>query len=180
MTIALGLTLLFTQTPQLLAQTRPPKIAQTDTATKVKPIEPGYGQISGRVFDDKKEPLPSSVVQVFQGGILKGGSVTDFDGYYTIAPLEPGYYDVMIQYAGLDTFNTIGVIVQPNNTSTVDARMTRNTVQQRDVMIVGYRVPLVDRSTKTEVIDMQQNKKKKHKTKNHKHINTETEPAKNE
>ena len=46
-------------------------------------------EISGRVLDDKKEPMPSAVIQVYQGGILRSGTVTDYDGNYTVKPLDP-------------------------------------------------------------------------------------------
>ena len=145
MTIALGLTLLFTQTPQLLAQIRPPKIAQTDNTTKAKPIEPGFRKISGRVLDDTKQPLPSAVVQVSQNNVVKGGAVTDIDGNYIVSPLAPGYYDVMVIYVGLDTFNVKNVLVSVDKTDTVNVTMKKNSRIGREVTIQGaYGIPLVD------------------------------------
>ena len=70
--------------------------------------------ISGRVLDDKKEPLPSAVVQVFNsGGIAVGGNVTDYDGNYLIKPLDPGYYNVLVRYTGYDSVMITGVVVTP-------------------------------------------------------------------
>src|SRR6185437_1983167 len=58
LTIALALTLLFTQTPHLLAQNRPPKIVQTDSVQQKQQITANeFGEISGTVTDEKKEPL---------------------------------------------------------------------------------------------------------------------------
>lgn len=63
-----------------------------------------HGQeIRGWVLDEKKEPMISAAVRVFQNGIQKGGSVTDFDGYYFVKPLEPGHYNILVLYAGYDS-----------------------------------------------------------------------------
>src|SRR5580698_2049405 len=83
-------------------------------------------EISGRVLDDKKEPLPSAVVQVYSGGILKGGNVTDYDGNYTVKPLDPGFYDVLVIYAGFDSIMTTHVTVSPSQRTSLNFSMTRH------------------------------------------------------
>jgi len=82
-------------------------------------------EISGTVLDDKKQPLPSAAVQVYQGGILKGGNVTDFDGNYTIKPLDPGYYDVLVLYPGFDSMMVTGVVVVQDHRTTEDFTMSK-------------------------------------------------------
>jgi len=101
-------------------------------------------EISGRVLDDKKEPLPSAVIQVLQGGILKGGAATDYDGNYSIKPLDPGYYDVLVLYNGFDSFETTGVIVSPGQRTTVNVTMQRKSKELKTFTIVAYKKPLVD------------------------------------
>lgn len=54
MTVALGLTLLFTQTPKLMAQTRPPLVHQADTTKQVKSNNGQFGMLTGTVLDEKK------------------------------------------------------------------------------------------------------------------------------
>ena len=103
--------------------------------------------ISGRVLDDTKQPLPSAVVQVSQGGIIKGGAATDFDGNYLIKPLDPGYYDVMIVYIGLDTFINTGVIVKNDGATAINVTMTKSGLKGKEVKIVAYKVPLVDQNS---------------------------------
>lgn len=58
------------------------------------------GEIYGTVTDEKGEPLVNASVQVTEGGIQKGGAVTDFDGKYSVKPLDPGNYQVRISYTG--------------------------------------------------------------------------------
>ncbi len=102
-------------------------------------------EISGRVLDEKKEPLPSAAVQVYQGGILKGGNVTDYDGNYTVKPLDPGYYDVLVLYAGYDSILVTGVVVTPGERTTRNYNMTRHTAKElKTLTVVAYKKQLID------------------------------------
>jgi len=101
-------------------------------------------EISGRILDDKKEPLPSAIVQVRQGGLLKGGAATDYEGNYTVKPLDPGYYDVMVLYAGLDTSITTNVIVSPGQRTTINVTLKRKSTMLKSINILQYRKPLID------------------------------------
>ena len=162
LTVAFGLTLLFTQTPQLLAQSRPPITVQslptklTDTSNHANP-----GILKGNIMDDKKEPLPSAVVQVFQNGVLKGGAATDYDGNYIIKPLNAGEYDVIVLYNGYDSLKIDNIVIVPDQTTTQNFQMKRYSGSQlRTITVVmGYKRPL----TKQQVIEnelIDQSKKK--------------------
>ncbi len=144
LTVAFGLTLLFTQTPQLLAQNRTPIAVQslptklTDTSNHANP-----GILKGNIMDDKKEPLPSAVVQVFQNGVLKGGTVTDYDGDYNLSTLQPGTYEIRVIYYSYDTVNTTAVELIANQELTMNFTMSRNRkVTNDDKIIVGRRFML--------------------------------------
>ncbi len=139
-TVTFGLTLLFTQTPQLLAQNRPPIVAQNlptkqnNTTNKAK-----TGSIKGNIVDEKKEPLPSAIVQVFQNGVLKGGAPTDYDGNYVIKPLDAGKYDVIVLYNGFDSIEQKGILVKERNTTTVNFLMKRSTTGPKTVQVFAGR-----------------------------------------
>lgn len=98
-------------------------------------------EIAGTVLDEHKEPMISAGVQVFQGGVLKGGVITDYDGNYVVKPLAPGYYDVQMFYVGFDSFIVKGVLVTPGNRTTLNAKMyvaakqvrNRNTVWPKPI-----------------------------------------------
>ena len=110
-------------------------------------------EISGRVLDDKKEPLINAVVQVYQGGILKGGNVTDYDGNYTVKPLDPGYYDVLALYAGYDSIMITGVVVASGQRTTQNFPMIRKTVTVKGEFVVkAYKKPLVDQDKPTSKV----------------------------
>ncbi len=101
------------------------------------------GEIAGKVLDEKKEPLLSATVQVYQGGILKGGNVTDFDGIYSVKPLEPGYYDVVVSFTGYDSIMVTRVIVEPGHRTTQNFTMSRASKELTVMTVVGYKKPLI-------------------------------------
>ena len=102
-------------------------------------------EISGKVLDDKKEPLPSAAVQVYQGGILKGGTVTDYDGNYTVKPLDPGYYNVLVLYTGYDSIMVTDVVVVPGDRTTQNFTLKRSGGKElKGVTVIAYKKPLVD------------------------------------
>ncbi len=103
--------------------------------------------ISGRVLDDKKEPMINAVVQVFSSGnILVGGNVTDYDGNYLVKPLDPGYYKVLVVYQGYDSVMITGVQVIPGTvTSGQNFTMKKPSGKElKGVTVVEYRKKLVN------------------------------------
>ena len=147
--IALGLTLLFTQTPKLLAQTRPPIAAQGALIKNNDATQPdtttNTGSIKGKILDEKKEPMPSAVIQVFQNGVLKGGVATDFDGYYTFNNLEPGQYNVITTYVGYDSINTNATVMAEKTTKlNLAFNKPKNRHILGDIIVHEYSKPLID------------------------------------
>jgi len=105
-------------------------------------------EIAGRVLDEKKEPMINAAVQVYEGGILKGGTVTDFDGNYLIKPLDPGYYNVLTIYAGYDSIMVTDVLVSNNQRTTQNFNMVRHAtlvkgIESTGFVVKGYKKPLV-------------------------------------
>jgi hypothetical protein len=63
------------------------------------------GEITGRVLDDKKRPLEFVYVVLVEDDKGKNptrATPTNADGYYTIKPLSPGKYNVMVKYTGFE------------------------------------------------------------------------------
>ena len=77
------------------------------------------------MLDEHKDPMPSAVIQVYQNGILKGGGVSDYDGMYSIKPLNSGNYDILVLYTGYDSIAIKDVIVKPEMTTTLNFSMPR-------------------------------------------------------
>jgi hypothetical protein len=110
MTIVLWLILLLTPATKLLAQDSSPLVPQTQES-KMTVIDTAICEISGQVVDEKKEPLIAATVLVYLNNELKGGNVTDFDGMYTIKPLPPGSYNLLVTYTGYDSLMVTSLIV---------------------------------------------------------------------
>jgi outer membrane receptor protein involved in Fe transport len=102
------------------------------------------GEVSGTVVDDKKEPVIGAVIEVLQGGIVKGGNITDADGNYLVKPLDPGRYDVRVKMSSFKTSLVTGAIVSPSKTTTVNISLELDTKKLNEVVVVGYKVPLID------------------------------------
>ena len=102
--------------------------------------------IYGKVLDEKKQPIGSAIVQAFQGGILKGGAATDYEGNYEIKPLDGGNYFLTVTYLGYDTEKIQGVIVPPNDEAKVNFAMSPHAVDvklKHEVVIRSFKKPLV-------------------------------------
>lgn len=106
-------------------------------------------EIAGTVADEKKEPLINAAVQVYQDSILKGGRVTDYDGYYCLKPLAPGKYKLIVSYLGFDSAAVTDVIVSPATRTTVDVQLIARKVNMpiwRNTCRLG---PPLNHNTKT-------------------------------
>ena len=70
-----------------------------------------FGQVtlSGKVTDEKGEPMVGAIVAVFKNGVSKTGAQADFDGVFRINNLDPGKYDVECSMLGSVTQRTTGV-----------------------------------------------------------------------
>ncbi|HEY9177776.1 MAG TPA: von Willebrand factor type A domain-containing protein [Flavipsychrobacter sp.] len=104
------------------------------------------GAIIGTVTDENNDPVINAQVQVSSGGVIKGGSVTDFDGNYIIKPLMPGRYEVKVNYLGYKENLTTGVLVQPGQNTKVNVKLKRSDAAMlEEVVITEYKVPLIDK-----------------------------------
>jgi len=103
------------------------------------------GAITGTVLDEEKNPVIGAIVQVLEGGVVKGGGATDVDGVYYIKPLAPGRYAVRISYTSYKTSETQGVIVSPDKTTEVNAQLELNAKAIEEVVVTAYKVPLIDK-----------------------------------
>ncbi len=103
------------------------------------------GEITGTITDNKGEPVINATVQVLEGNIVKGGAVTDFDGKYSIKPIDPGHYDVKVSYLGFNDNLTTGVLVSPDKTTGVNVKLQPSATAIKEVEVHGYKIPLVDK-----------------------------------
>lgn len=102
------------------------------------------GEISGRVTDENGEGIPFANVAVVAGDAVIKGTVTDFDGNYSIKPLDPGKYDIKTSYLGYGTILRTGVVVSVDKTTFLDIALEPQTEIIDEVTVIEYKVPLID------------------------------------
>ena len=102
------------------------------------------GAISGTILDEKKETVIGAVVEVSQGGIVRGGAVTDADGKYVIKPLNPGTnYEISVKYTGYQEQRQTGVQITSNITTYLNFNLKVVATDREEVVVTAYKVPLI-------------------------------------
>ncbi len=103
------------------------------------------GDISGKVIDENGDGIPFANVAIVDAkGVPTGrGTSTDMDGYYSIKPLTPGKYNVQYSYVGYQTQLIKDVLVSADKSTGQDIKMTAGQAL-KEVVVVEYKVPLID------------------------------------
>ncbi|MFT5828569.1 MAG: outer membrane receptor for ferrienterochelin and colicin, partial [Urechidicola sp.] len=103
------------------------------------------GEISGKITDENGEGVPFASVAIVENGSPTGtGATTDFDGFYSIKPLNPGKYDVQFSNIGYTTIREVGVVVKNDQTTYMDKKLSPSEQMIEEVVVVQYKVPLID------------------------------------
>jgi CarboxypepD_reg-like domain/TonB-dependent Receptor Plug Domain len=104
------------------------------------------GAIRGKILDKAtKEPLPFASVVAEMNGTQVGGAQSDFDGEYTIKPLQPGAYTLKVTYVGYTDLVITGVLVSNDKITFQDLSVGKKVVETKEVEIIAYKVPLIDK-----------------------------------
>ncbi|MFT5971859.1 MAG: hypothetical protein ACI9A8_000610, partial [Cryomorphaceae bacterium] len=105
----------------------------------------GSGTLKGTLKDSETgEPLPFVNIVLQKGDRQVTGSATDFDGKYTIKPIQPGVYDVLISYVGYNAKKIEGVQINNGKITFVDIELDAG-VRLEEFEIIEYTVPLIDK-----------------------------------
>jgi outer membrane receptor protein involved in Fe transport len=104
----------------------------------------GSGTLKGKVTDfDSGDPLPFASVVLFLNGNQVSGTNTNFDGKYTIKPISPGTYDVLLSFVGYQSKKITGVRINANKIHFVNAEISAGVMVQ-EAEVIEYAVPLID------------------------------------
>lgn len=104
------------------------------------------GAIRGKILDKAtKEPLPFASVVAEMNGTQVGGSQSDFEGEYTIKPLQPGLYTLKVTYVGYTDLVITGVLVSNDKITFQNLSPGKKVVETKEVEIIAYKVPLIDK-----------------------------------
>ena len=105
----------------------------------------GSGTLKGKISDfDTGEPLPFASVVLFLNGNQVAGTNTNFDGEYTIKPISPGTYEVLLSFVGYQPKKITGVKINANKIHFVNAEISAGVMVQ-EAEVVEYAVPLIDK-----------------------------------
>ena len=89
------------------------------------------------------EPIPFANIIIEKDGDQYAGTTTDFDGKYTIKPIEPGSYSVKATFVGYQTIEITGVIISANKITFQDVKLQEG-VALGEIRIIEYKKPLLD------------------------------------
>ena len=103
------------------------------------------GTLKGVVTDVMSgESIPFANVIAERNGNQIGGTTSDFDGNFTIKPLEPGNYTVKATFVGYGTVEITGVIISANKITSQNIKLQEG-VAIGEVKIIEYKKPLLDK-----------------------------------
>ena len=89
------------------------------------------GSLKGVITDAMSgEPIPFANIVAERNGNQIGGTTTDFDGNYTIKPLEPGSYTLKATFVGYGTVEITGVVISAN-------KITNQNVKLQEGIAIG-------------------------------------------
>ena len=102
------------------------------------------GTLKGVISDVMSgEPISFANIIIEKGGSQYAGTTTDFDGKYTIKPIEPGSYSVKATFVGYQTIEITGVILSANKITFQDVKLQEG-VALGEIKIIEYKKPLLD------------------------------------
>jgi hypothetical protein len=104
------------------------------------------GTLKGKIIDkETKEPIPFAAVQLLQDGVPGPGAPADFDGNYTIKPIPAGRYTVIVKVLGYQTHQINEYLIKSEKIHIENFELTPSTTQIEEVVVVEYKVPLIDK-----------------------------------
>ena len=89
------------------------------------------------------EPIPFANVVIEKNGNQSGGTTSDFDGNYTIKPIEPGNYTIKATFVGFGAVEITGVIISANKITFQDIKLQEG-IAIGEVEVIAYKKPLLD------------------------------------
>ena len=112
------------------------------------------GEVRGVVKEPDGTPVPFASVAALVGGVQVQATSADFDGNYSIKPLNPGKYDIKATAVGYSPAQKANVLVTIDNFSIVDLELTKG-ITTKEVVITEYVIPLIETGSPSEkrVID---------------------------
>lgn len=108
------------------------------------------GALKGKVIDKETgEPIPFANIVVENGGTMVGGATSDFDGNYTIKPIDPGSYDIKATFVGYKPLMIRSVVIGADQIRFYNVKMESTAVALEEFEVIDYKVPLISKDKTT-------------------------------
>lgn len=145
LTIALGLTLIFAETPQAFSQHKP----KTEKSSVLKNTHSSINEIAiinGTVLDEHKQPLANVTIEIYQDSNLKIKTATDFQGSFIVKSLPRGNYDVIALYKGYNPYKVTYVLSTYGDSTDIQIQLEPyNGIDKRTIVSYKKRLKNCDR-----------------------------------
>ena len=107
------------------------------------------GTLKGKVTDAATgESVPFANIVLERNGGQVAGATTDFDGEYTIKPIDPGTYTVRASFVGYQPIAVTGVVIPGNKITFYNIELSSG-VDIEEVKVISYKKPLLDKDNPT-------------------------------
>jgi outer membrane receptor protein involved in Fe transport len=107
--------------------------------------------VEGKVTDTNTgESILFGAVKLFRGGVLISGAETDIDGNYYFSNVQPGTYDMEVEYVGYGIQRQTGITIKAGKTNRIDFKLSNEDNVLTGVEIIEYKVPLIEIDNTTQ------------------------------
>lgn len=105
------------------------------------------GTLKGKVINkETQQPIPfANVVVLLNDTIMIGGATSDFEGNYTIKPIDPDIYTIKATFVGYKQVIIKGIAINADEVRYYDFELEESSVELCGVQIVENVVPLIDK-----------------------------------
>ncbi len=107
--------------------------------------------IEGKVTDTETgETIIFGAVKLFRGGVFMSGAETDVDGNYFFSNVQPGTYNMEVEYVGYAVQRLTNIVISAGKTNRVNFKLSNDANILTEVQIVAYKVPLIEIDNTTQ------------------------------
>src|ERR1700733_14145942 len=112
------------------------------------------GELQGRVFDEKtNEGIPFAPVVLEMNGNQKAVGQTDDNGNYTIKPIDPGSYTLIVQYLGYQPLQLEGIKIVSDRISFQNAPLKVGSTTLPEIVVVTDKLIEPDKTSTGSTLD---------------------------
>lgn len=112
------------------------------------------GHLRGKVTDKiSGEEIPMAQVDVLAGNAVIAKGSTDFDGIYSINPIDPGTYTIRVSIFGYNNYELSGVKVAGGRPTEINVKMQTASTELGEVTVTAsYEAPLIEKGKTSQTV----------------------------